>query len=44
MRVRRAVTSAYSAATKNRVQQHERRDGDELEREVLTPRPPGRVY
>ncbi len=45
MRVRRAVTSEYSAATKKRVQQDEDADGDEFEEDVtVAPRSPGRGY
>ena len=37
IRVRRTVTSAYSAATKNAVQQHQHDDADELEEERHAP-------
>jgi hypothetical protein len=41
--VRRTVTSAYSAATKKPFSKHERRDGDQLEKEGHAPPTGARV-
>ena len=43
IRVRRTVTSAYSAADEEPVQQNQRRDGDELEKEGHAPSPGAQV-